>query len=226
MQVYTFAAGGKNVSVFASAEAGAPVIYLNAAPDEGMRVLEAAEGAGCGPFTLVSVGGLDWNRDMALWDAPAVFRGAEPFSGGADDYLRILTGEILPTAEGYLGAAPRWRGIAGYSLAGLFCVYSVYRTDMFSRVASMSGSLWYPGFWEYIHSHEPKQIPDHIYFSLGDREDRTRNPVLRNVRRDTEAIMEFYRDVGVDTTFELNPGNHFVQGSERTVAGIQWLLNR
>ena len=26
--------------------------------------------------------------------------------------------------------------------------------------------------------------------------------------------------------FQLNPGNHFVQGIERTAVGIQWLLNR
>lgn len=36
-------------------------------------------------------------------------------------------------------------GIAGYSLAGLFALYALYKTDVFTRVASMSGSLWFPG---------------------------------------------------------------------------------
>ena len=36
-------------------------------------------------------------------------------------------------------------GIAGYSLAGLFALYALYKTDAFTRVASMSGSLWFPG---------------------------------------------------------------------------------
>ena len=63
--------------------------------------------------------------------------------------------------------APRWRGIAGYSLAGLFAVYALYRTDVFARAASVSGSLWFPGFREYVFSHTPLCRPDCVYFSLG-----------------------------------------------------------
>ena len=54
---------------------------------------------------------------------------AEPYTGGADDYLQLLTKEIIPTAEKEVGGVPRWRGIAGHSLAGLFALYSIYRTD-------------------------------------------------------------------------------------------------
>ena len=116
-------------------------------------------------------------------------------------------------------------GIAGYSLAGLFALYAIYQTDVFSRVATMSGSLWFPGFKEYIFSREPKRRPDCIYFSLGGREAKTRNPVLKTVQENTEEIQAFYQSKGINTVFHLNPGNHFVQGAERTVAGIRWLLN-
>ena len=77
-----------------------------------------------------------------------------------------------------------------------------------------------------IFSHEPKHRPDCIYFSLGDKEARTRNPVLKTVQANMEEIQAFYQSKGIDTVFRLNPGNHFVQGTERTVAGIQWLLSR
>ena len=76
---------GKRVSVFPGAAPGAPVIYLNTSSGEGRKVLEAARTAGCPPFTLVAISGLDWNRDMAPWDSPAAFRKGEPFTGGADD---------------------------------------------------------------------------------------------------------------------------------------------
>ena len=82
------------------------------------------------------------------------------------------------------------------------------------------------GFKEYIFSHEPKKPPDCIYFSLGDKEAKTRNPVLKTVQENTETIRAFYQSKGIDTVFRLNPGNHFVQGIKRTVAGIQWLLSR
>ena len=90
----------------------------------------------------------------------------------------------------------------------------------------MSGSLWFPGMKEYIFSHEPKSRPEHMYFSLGDKESKTRNSVLRSVRQNTEEIQAFYQSRGIDTVFELNPGNHYNHAAERTAAGIVWLLTR
>lgn len=60
----------------------------------------------------------------------------------------------------------------------------------------------------------------------GDKEAKTRNSVLKTVQENTEEIQAFYQSKGIDTVFQLNPGNHFVQGIERTIAGIQWLLRR
>lgn len=224
--MYTLSTKGKTISIFPSLEATAPSVYLNTFSDEGQKVYEAAQAAGCPPFTLVSISNLDWNRDMAPWDSPPAFKHAEPCTGGADDYLRLLTEEIIPTAEREISGVPRWRGIAGYSLGGLFALYAIYRTDLFSRVGSMSGSLWFPGVKEYIFSHEPKRWPDCIYFSLGDKESKIRNPVLRSVRQNTEEIQAFYQSKGSDTVFELNSGNHYDHAAERTSAGLCWLLSR
>ena len=222
----TFKVDGKTVFVFQSNIPGVPVIFLNTFSDEGWHAYEVAQKAGCPPFTLVAISNLDWNHDMAPWNSPAVFKKGEPFTGGANDYLRLLVEEIIPKAEKELPGPPAWRGIAGYSLAGLFALYSIYRTDVFSRVGCMSGSLWFPGFKEYVFSHEPKRRPDCIYFFLGDKEAKTRNPVLKTVQENTEEIQTFYQNKGIDTVFQLNPGNHFVQGIERTAAGIQWLLSK
>lgn len=224
--MYTFTTGGKTASVFLSAESDAPIIYLNTFADEGHKVFEAAQAAGCPPFTLVTISNLDWNHDMAPWDSPPAFKNSEPCTGGADDYLWLLTEEIIPTAEKVIAGIPRWRGIAGYSLAGLFALYAIYQTNLFSRVGSISGSLWFPGMKEYVFSHEPKRHPDCIYFSLGDKESKTRNPVLRSVRQNTEEIQTFYQAKGSDTVFQLNPGNHYDHAVERTTAGIYWLLSR
>ena len=224
--MHTLSIDSKAVSIFQTGISGVPVIYLNTYSEEGQQVFEAAQAAGYPPFTLVAISDLDWNHDMAPWDSPAAFKKGTPFTGGADDYLRLLVDEIIPEAEKDLATPPAWRGIAGYSLAGLFALYAIYRTDVFSRVGCMSGSLWFPGFKEYIFSHEPKKPPDCIYFSLGDKEAKTRNPVLKTVQENTEEIQTFYQNKGIDTVFQLNPGNHFVQGEERTTAGIEWLLSR
>ena len=224
--MHTVTVVNKTISVFSATTQGAPIIYLNTYSDEGQQVFDIAQAAGCPSFTLVAISDLDWNHDMAPWDSPAAFKKGEPFTGGAGDYLRLLVEEIIPRAEKELAGPPAWRGIAGYSLAGLFALYAIYQTDVFSRVGCISGSLWFPGFKEYIFSHEPKRRPDCIYFSLGEKEAKTRNPVLKTVQEKTEEIQTFYQNKGIDTVFQLNPGNHFVQRIERTAAGIQWLLNR
>ena len=224
--MHTFVIEDKHIAVFPCAAPNATMIYLNTYSGEGQKVYETTQATGCLPFNLVAISNLAWNRDMAPWDSPAAFKNGESFTGGADDYLRLLVEEIIPRAEKELPGPPAWRGIAGYSLAGLFALYAIYQTDVFSRVGYMSGSLWFPGFKEYVFSHEPKRWPDCIYFSLGDRETKTRNPVLKTVQENTEAIHAFYQSKDIDTAFQLNPGNHFVQRIERTAAGIQWLLNR
>lgn len=146
--MYIFSAQGKTISIFLGPEATVPIIYLNTFSDEGQKVYEAAQAACCPPFTLVAISDLDWNHDMVPWDSPPAFKNADPFTGGADDYLRLLTEEIISTTEKKITGIPRWRGITGYSLAGLFALYSIYQTDLFSRVGIMSGSLWFPGMKE------------------------------------------------------------------------------
>ena len=110
---------------------------------------------------------------MAPWDGPEAFKNGKPFSGGADDYLRLLVEEILPKAEKQLSSPPALREIMGYSLAGLFGLYTIYQTDEFSW-RGMSGSLWFSGFKEYIFSRSPKRRLDCMYFSLGNKEAKPR----------------------------------------------------
>ena len=87
----TFSTKGKTISIFPSFEVNTPIIYLNTFSNEGQKVFKAAQAAGCPSFTLVTISDLDWNHDMVPWDSPPAFKNAAPCTGGADDYLRLLT---------------------------------------------------------------------------------------------------------------------------------------
>ena len=222
----SFQVGQKTVDVFQSENPNRPVVYLNTYGREGEAVFRQISAFGDLDFTLVAISGLNWEHDMVPWDIPPISSKDTPCTGGADAYLELLLNEILPQVEETVLGTPLWRGIAGYSLAGLFALYSIYRTDVFSRAASVSGSLWFPDFPAFVCSHTPKQTPDCIYFSLGDKEHKTRNPFLQTVRQNTEEMEDFYKQQGIATTFQLNPGNHFQDAALRTAAGIRWILNR
>ena len=219
-----FQAGGKEISLYLSDKRDCPLIVLNTFEGGGAQVLAEARKMGGGDFSLLSVGGLDWNRDMSPWECAPVMAQDEGYAGGADAYLSLLLEEILPEGLKRLPESPSWTGIAGYSLAGLFALYALYRTDTFARAASMSGSLWFPGFGDFVRSHDMKRAPEKLYLSLGDKEAKTRNPYLKTVQENTEAVVQLYRDMGLDVTWELNPGNHFRDAELRSAKGILGIL--
>lgn len=220
-------AGNKKITIYPSKASDMPVIYLNTvSAQEGDKVYHVLSQNECPNFTLVIISELDWNHDMAPWDAAPVFnKGDVPFTQGADSYLKQLTTEIIPNAECCIQGRAAWRGLAGYSLAGLFAVYAIYQTDLFECIASISGSLWFPDFAAYALSQKLVKKPKRLYFSLGDAESRTRNLYLKTVRKRTEELEAFYRKQGVDTMLCMNTGGHFRDTDIRTAAGILWLLS-
>ena len=67
-------------------------------------------------------------------------------------------------------------------------------------------------------------MPDKIYFSLGDKEANTRNPVLKTVQDKTIELSEYFKNLGSEVIFELNPGNHFTDTVLRSAKGIKTIL--
>lgn len=216
---------GRKINIYGEADADIPVVYLNAVQGEGEAVWERCRRMGCTAFALAAVSDIQWYHDMSPWQAPAIAKGGTPCTGGADDYLALLTEDILPAVEEALGGKPKYNVLAGYSLAGLFAVYAAYHTDVFARIVSASGSFWFPEFAEYAKTHEMRRLPEKIYISLGDREAHTKNPYLSTVEERTRMLYEHYSRQGIGTVFVLNQGNHFREPEQRVADGIRWILD-
>ena len=94
-------------------------------------------------FNLTVVKVNDWNKELSPWEAPAVF-GDQSFGSGAEDTLSLMISELIP------GIRKRYETgnipviLGGYSLAGLFSLWSSYQTDSFSAIAAVSPSVWFP----------------------------------------------------------------------------------
>lgn len=219
-------AGKKEIAVYRGLEVSesVPIVYLNAGDDGGSAVWEACRALGCPAFTLAVISGLQWNNDLTPWPMPPIWKNDAPYTGGADKYLTLLTGQIIPIVEETLAEKPPYRVLAGYSLAGLFAVYAAYHTDAFARIVSASGSLWYLDFLEYTQNHALCRVPDKLYFSLGDQEAKTKNHTLCLVEERTRRLYEQYSGQGISAKFERNPGNHFMDADGRMARGIRWIL--
>lgn len=225
MEKQTFNTDNKKITVYPAMAENKPVIYLTTYNDDGGDVYAELQKLGCPDFTLVTVSSLNWEAELSPWAAGNLFKYSEMFTGGADDYLQFLTQQVIPQAEAGLNGV-LWHGLAGYSLAGLFTVYALYKTDLFIRAASMSGSLWYPGFKDFALQNTLCKTPQHLYFSLGDKEARARNQYLKTVQQCTEELAAHYRSLGINTCYELNPGGHYCNIISRSAAGIKWLLTQ
>ncbi len=205
----------------ADGEPDAPFVCLLAGREDSAQIRTLAQEMGAPPFSMAVIPVEDWEDDLSPWRAPGL-RGGRDFGGGADAFLRALEA-ALPAVRAALEAPDAPCYLAGYSLAGLFSVYALYRSAAFSGAASVSGSLWFPGFSEFAAAHEMPRQPDRMYFSLGDRESRTRDPLLRRTEDDTRALCEALRRQGVESVFERNPGGHFQDAEKRLARGLAWI---
>ena len=201
-------------------------------------------------FVLAAFKINDWNKELSPWKAEAVF-GNDDFGDDAEETLKYVTDILIPEINyryvlkedtsdhlsklnhlcnnisdnltgGMSEAAPCI--IGGYSLAGLFALWSVYNTDMFDAVSAASPSVWFPGWMDYIYDSHYKC--NTIYLSLGDKEEKAKNPVMAAVGDNIRAMAEYYGKItGLNSVLEWNQGNHFRDADIRTAKGFVWTVN-
>ena len=164
-------------------------------------------------FRLIAVKIDNWNIDLSPWKAPAVF-GKEDFGEGAERTLDELLKLCSDGSKTYY--------IGGYSLAGLFALWAVYRTDKFTGVAAASPSMWFPGFTDYMKEHKIRT--DAVYLSLGDKEEKTRHPVMATVGDRIREAYSLLLEQGVKCVLEWNEGNHFKDADVRTAKAFAWVI--
>ena len=165
-------------------------------------------------FSLLTLKVNVWNKDLSPWAAPPVF-GNVPFGDGAPATLSALLKEVPSDKELYIG---------GYSLSGLFALWVAYNCPVFKGVAAASPSVWFPGFVEYVKKTTPQT--GSIYISLGDKEEKTRNPVMATVGNAIRQLHDIFTEKEIPCILEWNEGNHFRQPDVRMARGFAWLLNQ
>lgn len=220
----------KNITIYYSNTIKkAPVIILNSYDENTLEIFNKVKELTDKEFIFISISNINWNSEMSPWYMDKLYKNEDNYSGNADEYLNILAKNIIPEIEEFIKKELKinisYYAIAGYSLAGLFAIYSLYKTDMFKRVICCSGSLWYPNFINFIKEHELVSNPDKIYFSLGNKESNTKNEMLATVEDNTKLIVNYFSDKGIETIYEVNEGNHFQNVSLRIVKAIVWILN-
>ena len=195
---------------FDVAEAGSDSLCYILVPEtpskEQLKWLESmAERFAC---TLVFVSGFDWDDCFSPWPAEGIKKG-EWFKGSAGMTLSGLVTDYFPFLEtGFRIVNPK-RRLVGVSLSGLIALWAAHNSDAFTAVASVSGSLWYDGFPEWVAKHHLSPAVEKIYLSLGEREKNTINTRMARVEDATREVVGTLSAQDADVVFEMTPGSHF-----------------
>ena len=164
-------------------------------------------------FRFIAVKVNNWNQDLSPWNAAAVF-GKEEFGNGAKDTLEVLMKLCTDTNKCYY--------IGGYSMAGLFALWTACQTNRFAGIAAASPSIWFPRYLKYLK--QQKIQSNCIYLSLGDKEEKTRNSVMAQVGDCIRQAYAWLNEEGIRCTLEWNPGGHFKEPDLRTARAFAWVM--
>ena len=112
----------------------------------------------------------NWNRDLSPWEAPAVFleeRASETVRGAAAISFRTMCGSQKSVLYRWIFAGGIILPLGGIS-DGYLC-----------RCCSSISVCLVSGFLQYMKEHDMRAKS--VYLSLGNREERTRNPLMATV---------------------------------------------
>lgn len=215
-----FEAGSRRgwVHLFGQGKEPRPLVWLMAGEmtQEAIGQWETLLAGKCRPFALAGFEPVDWDSDYAPW--PLETPGGRCFGSGADALFAYAKESFLPQAQKQFD----WNGqsyVLGYSLGGLAALYFAGQHS-FAGCGSCSGSLWYPGFVDWLKDHRP-DCP--VYLSLGGKEKNTRDALMARVEDCTKAVYDLLRPQ-VKTAFAHEPGGHFREVPQRLCHAIEWLL--
>ena len=176
----------------------------------------------CGvPFVLAAFQVFDWDLDLTPWHDDAINRKPEEGTQ-AGNTLRYVTESLLPALEAEYGKLPVILG--GYSLGGLFALWSSMQTDRFAAIAAASPSLWIKDWLDFAKTHPVKAAK--VYLSLGDQEEHVKNRSIARVGDSVRGEYELLKaSLGNDScTLVWNPGGHFQDEGKRLAAAFSWCI--
>ena len=177
-------------------------------------------------FSLVAFKIEDWNSELTPWEMP-LLRGKGNFGDGATRTLEFIKNDLIPALSECINTGNNEIKyiLGGYSLAGLFSLWSGYQTDIFEGIAAVSPSVWYKKWIEYVETE--KTLSEKIYLSLGDTEEKTKHQILSKIGDNIRKQHEILENSGnVKTVLEWNEGNHFKNPDIRAAKGFLWVMNK
>ncbi|WP_304179286.1 esterase [Leptotrichia trevisanii] len=176
-------------------------------------------------FSLAAFKIDDWNSELTSWEMP-LLRGKGNFGNEAGKTLEFIKEKLIPSLAEFINIQDKNVKyiLGGYSLAGLFSLWSGYQTDIFAGIAGVSPSVWYKNWMKFVKNNEI--LAKNVYLSLGDLEEKTKHQILSKIGDNIREYIEILKNSeNVEKCIlDWNEGNHFRDSDIRMGKGFVWLL--
>lgn len=163
-------------------------------------------------FLLVGIPPLDRLSEYTPWPAKALHERFADFGGKAEEYLDYLGKVLIPgiNKELFGNSLPVKTALLGHSLSGLLGIYSLYKTDIFDTVVSISGSFWYPEWTGFVKKNSLVNKKVSVFLSSGEDEGKDSHDIKKNAAQATkdtyEALLKHLPQGNIE--MQWNPYGH------------------
>ena len=101
---------------------------------------------------IVGITPFDRLNEYTPWAAKSNHERFHDFEGQGDDYLEFLSGDLQDYIEREFRVSSRKedRKIMGHSLGALISIYSIFKNNHYSKIASICASQWYHNWIQFI----------------------------------------------------------------------------
>lgn len=101
---------------------------------------------------IIGITPFDRLNEYTPWAAKSNHERFHPFEGKGDEYLEFLINDLQAYIEKEfrVSSHKKDRKIMGHSLGALISLYSVFKDNNYSKVASICASQWYDGWIKFI----------------------------------------------------------------------------
>ena len=176
-------------------------------------------------FSLAAFKIDDWNSELTPWEMP-LLRGKGNFGNEAGKTLDFIKEKLIPSLAEFINIQEKNVKyiLGGYSLAGLFSLWSGYQEDIFAGIAGVSPSVWYKDWMKFVKNNEI--LAKNVYLSLGNLEEKTKHQILSKIGDNIREYIKILKNSeNVEKCIlDWNEGNHFRDSDVRMGKGFVWLV--
>ena len=224
MDIKTMDLNGRRCHIYEGTPGSPAVIIGIFSGEDGYpeRIVQETAALTDKPFSLIAFETEDWDGDFSPWKTEGLKEG-EVFEGNGPKTLDWVTESAVTCAKQQLNCSEIYA--AGYSLAGLFALWSIYNTDVLAGAVCCSGSLWFEGWMDYAAKTQPAENSK-VYISLGGKEEKSPVQIISTIgtcTREMDKLLEANANISAHK-LEWNKGGHFADSAKRLAKGIAWIL--